>query len=389
LSARIAIAGAGLSGAVLARQLAENSAHCIVVFDERSHIGGNCHTERDPATGILLHTYGPHIFHTDREDIWRYVGRFAEFMPFLNRVKAVTPRGVFPIPVNLLTLNQFFGRTFNPAEARAFLATRCDRGAGEARNFEELALQQFGRELYETFFYGYTKKQWGCEPRDLPASILARMPLRFNYDDAYYNSRFQGIPRDGYTPLIRAILDHPSIELRLGESLTRAARGDFHHLFFSGPIDAWFQHSLGRLRYRTVHFQRLEGEGDLQGNPVLNYTDENVPYTRVHEHKHFAPWEQHQRSVAFQEFSKATEAGDSPYYPVRLLDDKKLFSSYRNLAAEEKGVSFLGRLGTYRYLNMDQVIAEALDFSRETLQAWSDNRPAPSFPHAMGNSVLS
>jgi UDP-galactopyranose mutase len=382
MKSTLAIAGAGLSGAVLARELAEHAGRRVVVFDERPHLGGNCFTERDAATGVMVHVYGPHIFNTDRQDVWDYVNRFGEMVPYINRVKAITGERVYPLPINLHTINLFFGKTLAPAEARAFLAGRSDASIGEPQNFEEQALKFVGPELYRAFFYGYTKKQWGCEPRDLPASILARLPVRFDYNDNYYSTRLQGIPREGYTALIGRILYHPLIELRLGERIGRAARTEFDHLFFTGPIDGYFGHALGRLRYRTVTFERFEGEGDLQGNAVINYPEEAAPYTRVHEHRHFAPWETHERSVGFREFSRATGEKDTPYYPVRREDDKTLFAAYRQLAQAETGVSFLGRLATYRYLNMDRVIAEALDFSRELLKSWTEKKPAPVFPAA-------
>lgn len=377
------IVGAGFSGAVLARELAEGLGARITVVDERPHVGGNCHTERDASTGVMVHVYGPHIFNTSEERVWDYVRRFATFGPFVNRVKAVTRRGVFSLPINLLTINQFFGKTFRPDEARAFLATLGDGSIGEPRNLEEQALKMLGRALYETFFYGYTKKQWGVEPRELPASVLRRLPVRFNYDDNYYDKKYQGIPVEGYSGLIARILDHPRIAVRLGESFDpAAARGAWDHVFYTGPLDAWFGHRLGRLGYRTMTFERHEAAGDYQGNAQINYTDLDVPWTRIVEHKHFTPWEQHERTVYFREFSRETGPGDAPYYPKRLAADKRLLSAYRALAEEEEGVSFLGRLATYRYMDMERVIDEALRFAEAFVPAW--RRPGarlPVFPH--------
>jgi len=371
----IAIAGAGFAGAVMARQLADSGKHHVTVFEERDHVAGNCHTVRDPATGVLLHRYGPHIFHTHRDDVWQYVNRFGRFGQYTNRVKAVTSRGVFSLPLNLLTLNQFFGKRMSPKEAQAFVSRLGDSSIREPRNFEEQALKLMGRELYAAFFYGYTKKQWGLEPAELPASILQRLPMRFNYDDNYYNSTHQGIPVDGYTALVERILDHPLIEVRLQERLRPAHRSEFSHVFWSGPLDAFFDYALGRLQYRTLVFERFEDTGDHQGNPVINYCDEQVPFTRISEHKHFAPWEQHDRTVCFREYSKAMAPGDIPYYPVRLANDKALLEQYVTLAHETSGVTFIGRLGTYRYLDMHVVIAETLDLARQCLardarQAW-------------------
>lgn len=375
------VAGAGFSGAVVARELVTQLDCRVVVLEEKPHIGGNCHTERDRATGVMIHVFGPHIFHTDREDVWRYVNRFGNFMPFVNRVKASISRGIFSLPINLHTINQFFGKRFSPKEARAFIASLGDRTIGEPRNFEEQALKFVGRELYEAFFYGYTVKQWGCEPRDLPASILKRLPVRFNYDDNYYSSPLQGIPENGYSAVIANILDHPRISVQTSTRYTPGMEREFDHGFYTGPLDAYFGFGLGRLSYRTVTFERLEADGDYQGNAVINYTERDVPFTRIHEHKHFAPWETHQRTVAFKEFSKETGVDDHPYYPKRFAADKPLLRQYRELAEALSGISFLGRLGTYRYLDMHKVIGEALDFSTSFAQSVCDGRRPPVFPN--------
>jgi UDP-galactopyranose mutase len=367
MKAVVAIAGAGFAGAVLARELANSGDYHIVVFDERPHVAGNCYTRRDESTGILLHQYGPHIFNTSREDVWNYVNLWTPFEPFVNRVKAVTARGIYSLPINLLTINQFFNQRLDPDQARSFVAELSDRSIGEAKSFEEQALSMLGRELYENFFYGYTKKQWGVEPSRLPASILKRLPVRFNYNDNYYDKRYQGIPREGYTVIVERLLDHPEIEVHLNQRFEPKARADFSHLFWSGPMDAYFGWDLGRLRYRTLLFERFDGVGDLQGNPVINYCEEKIPYTRVTEHKHFAPWEEHAKTVCFREYSKATEPGDVPYYPLRLNDDKEVLNLYVARAMQEKGVSFIGRLGTYRYLDMDAVIGESLGLAGKCL----------------------
>jgi UDP-galactopyranose mutase len=378
------IVGAGFSGAVLARELAERLDCRVKIQEERPHVAGNCHTERDAATGVMVHKYGPHIFNTNQEPVWKYVNRFGVFQPYTNRVKTVTSRGVFSLPINLHTINQFFGKCFNPAQARAFIESIGDKSIGQPRNFEEQALKLVGRDLYETFFYGYTRKQWGCEPRELSASILSRLPVRFDYNDNYYDKRWQGIPADGYSAVVEKILGHPRIEVCLGTRFTpRIAPGGAAHLFYTGPLDAFFDYRLGRLGYRTVTFERHEAEGDFQGNAVINYGDPEVPYTRVHEHKHFAPWEEHPRSVYFKEFSKETGPGDIAYYPKRLAPDKELLQAYRALAVREKGVSFLGRLATYRYMDMEKVIGEALAFAGAFVTAWEEGRrDLPIFPNA-------
>ncbi|RYD29737.1 MAG: UDP-galactopyranose mutase [Verrucomicrobiaceae bacterium] len=376
---RIAIAGSGFAGAVIARELAETGLYSIDVFEERDHPAGNCHTERDSGTGIMLHRYGPHIFNTNREDVWDYVRRWGKFEPYINRVKAKTARGMFSLPINLLTINQFFGRTMNPREAAEFVAGLGDQSVGTPQSFEDQALKFLGRELYENFFRGYTKKQWGVDPSELPASILQRLPVRFNYDDNYYNMRFQGIPVEGYTALITGILDHPAISLHLRTRFTADQSRAYDRTFFTGPLDSWFNFSLGRLQYRSLTFDRFESQGDYQGNAVINYCEESVPFTRISEHKHFTPWEKHEDTVCFREFSKLAGPDDIPYYPLRLTGDKALLRQYADLAEREVGVTFAGRLATYRYLDMHAVIGESLDLSRRLIALGPDTSSWPNF----------
>ena len=374
----VLIVGAGLSGAVLARELAQTGVR-VQVIEARDHVAGNCHTERDPETGVLVHVYGPHIFHTADASVWAYVNRFARFRPYRHRVMAQSGGRVYSLPLNLLTINQVFGRTFNPDEARAFLAAEADSGIDAPLNFEDQALKLMGRRLYETFFKGYTQKQWGCDPRDLPSAILKRLPVRFSYDDSYFAHPFQGMPEDGYTAMVRAILDHPRIRLSLNTPFAppMAARAD--HVFWTGPLDAWFGHDMGRLGYRTLDFERFTAAGDWQGCAVMNYCDVDVPWTRITEHKHFAPWEQHDGSVLYRERSRAAGAADVPYYPIRLVTEKALLRRYVERARTETGVSFLGRLGTYRYLDMDVTIREAIDCAQAWLDARQGGRQAAAF----------
>jgi len=357
---RILLVGAGLSGAVIARKLAE-AGHSAVVLDERAHIAGNCFTERDSDTGVMVHVYGPHIFHTDDEPVWDYVNRFQTFMPYVNRVKTTSGGHVFLLPINLHTINQFFGKTLRPDEAREFIASLADTSIGEPKTFEEQALKFVGRDLYEAFLKGYTVKQWGCEPSQLPASILKRLPVRFNYDDNYFFHRFQGMPENGYTEMVERILNHERIEVRLGTRFTRPDAASFDHVFYSGPLDGYFDFELGRLGYRTLDFDRFSYNGDYQGCAVMNYGDLDIPYTRITEHKHFSPWETHEKSICYREYSRACGPSDIPYYPIRMADEKALLERYVELARTQQNVTFVGRLGTYRYLDMDVTIREALD----------------------------
>ena len=359
----ILITGAGLSGAVTGRALAE-AGHRVTIVDSRSHVAGNCHTERCPETGVMVHVYGPHIFHTSDAGVWDYVNRFTRFRPYRHQVMSTSGGAVYALPINLHTINQFFGKTMRPDEARTFIEeTQADRTITDPQSFEEQALRFVGPALYEAFFKGYTEKQWGCSPQDLPASILKRLPLRFNYDANYFAHAFQGMPEQGYTPMVEAILDHPGIDLHLSTPYEPAMAGRADHLIWTGPLDGYFGMSLGRLGYRTLDFERFTFEGDYQGCAVMNYGDRDVPYTRITEHKHFSPWEDHTGSVLYREFSRACGEDDIPYYPIRLVEEKALLTEYEALAAAETGVSFLGRLGTYRYLDMDVTIREALDFA--------------------------
>ena len=382
MSSRFLIIGSGFSGAVLANQLAQNSDCLIDIWEERNHIGGNCHTSRDEETGIMVHRYGPHIFNTDKKEIWDFVNSFMEFHPYVHRVKAMHNGKVYSLPVNLLTLNQFFNKTFTPNSARKYLNTLGDKNIIEPKNFEQQALCFIGKELYQAFFYGYTKKQWGCEPSELPSSILKRIPVRFNYDDNYHNNIYTGIPIDGYTQLIKRILDHPGIQIYLNKKFSSFEKvSDYDHVFYTGPIDAYFNYEFGRLGYRTVTFESSVHEGDYQGVTQMNYCDENVPYTRITEHKHFAPWEQHKKTIIFKEFSKETNKEDIPYYPKRLKVDKDLLNLYRIKAETLQNVSFLGRLATYRYMDMHHVIGESLEFSKLFLESLNSKTLLPVFPN--------
>ncbi|MFD0859920.1 UDP-galactopyranose mutase [Roseovarius aquimarinus] len=358
---KILIVGAGLSGAVLGRSLAEDG-HQITVIDSRPHVAGNCHTERCPETGVMVHVYGPHIFHTDDAEVWDFVNRYARFMPYRNRVKSMAGGMVYALPINLHTINQFFGKAMRPEEARAFIEEfEADRSIRDPQSFEEQALRLVGRGLYDAFLRGYTEKQWGCAPDTLPASILKRLPVRFDYDDNYFAHRFQGIPAEGYTEMVEAILDHPMIDVHLNTPYAPHHAMRAEHMVWSGPLDGFFDYRLGRLGYRTLDFERFTADGDWQGCAVMNYPDRDVPWTRVTEHKHFAPWEVHERTVCYREFSRACGAEDIPYYPIRLVEEKALLKAYEALAARTEGVTFVGRLGTYRYLDMDVTIREALD----------------------------
>ncbi len=374
------IIGAGFSGSVLAHQLATQLDCQVDIWDERDHIGGNCHTSRDEKTGIMVHRYGPHIFNTDKKEIWDFVNRFVEFRPYVHRVKAMHKGNVYSLPVNLHTINQLFGKTYTPETAKALLDSLADKTIAEPQNFEEQALRFIGKELYEAFFYGYTKKQWGCEPSELPASILKRIPVRFNYDDNYHNNLYTGIPVEGYTALMEKLLQHPHISVSLQTKFDSSSNmAGYDHVFYTGPIDAYFNYQHGRLGYRTVQFETHYAEGDYQGLTQMNFCDEDIPYTRITEHKHFANWEEHKDTIYFKEFSKETGEHDIPYYPKRLEADKQILLKYRDEAHLKEGISFLGRLATYRYMDMHHVIGEALDFAQKFIISTASGQKPPVF----------
>jgi len=378
---KFCVVGAGFTGAVLSRHLAERG-HLISLIDERSHIAGNCHTVRDERSNVLIHRYGPHIFHTADERCWEYIRRFGSFRPYVNRVKAIARGSVYSLPINLHTINQLFGRTFSPHEARRFITEQTEAGRNQPSNFEEQALATVGRDLYETFFFGYTRKQWGVQPRELPASILKRLPIRFTYDDNYFHHPYQAVPTEGYSAIVSSMLQHDRINLELNRQF-ETLHMDFDHVFYSGAIDRFFDYRLGRLGYRTLDFERIDAVGDYQGAAVINYCDNDVPYTRITEHRHFAPWDppHDDRTVCFREYSRSAGPTDIPYYPIRLAHERTLLDAYLRLASQEPHVSFLGRLGTYRYLDMDVTISQALEACDQIDACLASGAPLPAFFH--------
>lgn len=375
----IAIVGAGLSGAVIARELAESGLK-IQVFDSRAHVAGNCYSSRDTETNIMVHTYGPHIFHTDDKEVWDYVNSHGQFLPYVNRVKAITKGQVFSLPINLHTINQFFGKILTPSEAKAYIENeKADKSITEPVTFEEQALRFVGRDLYEAFFKFYTIKQWGVNPKQLPASILKRLPLRFDYNDNYFSHQYQGMPKDGYEELVRSILMHDNISVELNTVFDTSTRDNFKHVFYSGTLDGFFNYQFGRLGYRTLDFKIERHDENYQGCAVMNYCDETKDYTRITEHKYFSPWEQHQKTIIYKEFSRYCEENDIPYYPIRLVEEKETLARYHELAINEKNITFIGRLGTYRYLDMDVTIREALDTAKHYLRTAESNIPMLAF----------
>ncbi len=372
--------GAGLSGATAARVLAE-SGLSVTVAEQESHPGGHCHTYRDAETGIMLHAHGPHILHSDNAEVWAFLERFAKLRPYTHTVRAVTGGRTYPLPITLPTMRQFFGRGFTPEEAEAHLAAVGRRYPQPPANFEEQGRSQLGDALYEAFFEGYTRKQWGIAPSRLPASILRRIPVRFSEDLSYYRHSRVAIPEDGYTAMVAAMLDHPRISARYGVTGDRELASRFLHTIYTGPIDGWFGYAFGRLSYRTLDFEVLRASGTFQDVAQVNYCDLSVPWTRIIEHKHFTPWERHAATVYVLERSRDHQAGDIPYYPLRLAGDEPLIARYFAEARISSGVTFVGRLATYRYIDMDIAVAEALSAARTVAEALKAGTRPPALFH--------
>lgn len=365
MSKKILVVGAGFSGATIARKLAENN-YNVTVVDSRNHIGGNCFDEVDEKTGINVHTYGPHIFHTDNEKVWGFVNNYADFEPYITRVKATSKGKVYSLPVNLHTINQFYGASMSPDEAKALINSVSKKSIETPKSFEEQAIKFVGYDLYEAFFKGYPKKQWGIETSEIPASVLKRLPVRFNYDDNYFSHKFQGIPKDGYTKLFENLLDHENISLILDESfdyekIQQFIENEYEHVFFTGAVDSLYHYKHGQLKYRTLDFEKFYFEGDYQGCAVMSYCDEEIPFTRITEHKYFAPNKKYDLSVCYKEYSREAKKDDVPYYPVRLVSGDAMWEKYEKEINNEKKITFVGRLATYRYMDMDVCINEALD----------------------------
>lgn len=350
------IVGAGFAGSVLAERLASVLDKRVLVIDRRPHIAGNAFDHYNEA-GVLVHRYGPHIFHTNAKRIVDYLSHFTQWRPYEHRVLAQVNDQQVPIPINLTTLNMLYGLNLDEEQAAEFLASRAEP-VEHIRTSEDVVVNQIGRELYETFFRGYTRKQWGLDPSKLDKSVTARVPTRTNTDDRYFTDSFQMMPQDGYTVLFENLLNHPNITLQLDVDF-EALRDqiDYHHLIYTGPIDEYFGYQLGKLPYRCLRFEhKTFDQAVFQPVGVVNYPSEDVPYTRITEYKYLTG-QRHPKTSVTYEFP--TDQGD-PYYPIPRAENTELYRRYRALADATPGVTFLGRLGSYRYYNMDQVVGQAL-----------------------------
>jgi UDP-galactopyranose mutase len=379
VNADLVVAGSGLFGLTVAERCARELGLRVLVAERRDHIGGNAYSEVEPSTGIEVHRYGAHLFHTSNERVWTYVNRFTAFTDYRHRVFSIFKGRVYPMPINLGTICAYFGRAMGPDEARRLIAEQAAEVA-DPRNLEEKAISLIGRPLYEAFIRGYTAKQWQTDPRELPPEIITRLPVRYTFDNRYFADRYEGLPADGYTAWLERMADHPRIEVRTGTDFFDLDAAGNVPVVYTGPLDAYFGHSEGALGWRTLDFEReVLATGDFQGTPVMNYADEDVPYTRIHEFRHFHPERESppDRTVIVREYSRFAEAGDEPYYPIDTAEDRARLTRYRELARAEKGVLFGGRLGTYRYLDMHMAIASALTMF--------DNRLRPHFAGRTGN----
>ena len=353
------IVGAGLFGAVFAHEMTEKGKKCLVI-DKRNHIAGNAYTEK--IEGINVHKYGAHIFHTSNEKVWAYVNRFARFNNYINAPVAVYKDELYNLPFNMNTFSKMWG-VKTPAEAKAIIAQQVEaEHIGEPKNLEEQALKLVGRDIYEKLIKGYTEKQWGRDCTELPAFIIRRLPLRFIYDNNYFNDRYQGIPEGGYTAMVEKLLD--GVEVRLNTDYFEFIRENpdiAETTLYTGMIDEFFGYRLGVLEYRSVRFETEVLDTDnYQGNAVVNYTERAVPYTRVIEHKHFEFGKQ-EKTVISREYSSEWAQGGDPYYPVNNARNTDLYARYKALADETPSVIFGGRLGEYKYYDMDKVILSALE----------------------------
>ncbi|MCL3818224.1 UDP-galactopyranose mutase [Aeromicrobium wangtongii] len=383
MTADLLIVGSGFFGLTVADRCARELGLKVQVIDRRDHIGGNAYTEIDPETGIEVHRYGAHLFHTSNQRVWEYVNRFTDFTSYQHRVYTTYRGEVFSMPINLGTINQFQRAAYTPHQARAWVAEQAAQLTGEPANLEEKAISLIGRPLYEAFIRGYTAKQWQTDPRELGADIISRLPVRYTYDNRYFSDTYEGLPVDGYTAWIERMADHPNITVTLGadffdesQPFNQAATVGRLPIVYTGPVDRYFASAHGDLSWRTLDFEtEVLPVADFQGTPVMNYADTEIPYTRIHEFRHFHPERDYRtdKTVIMREFSRAAGAGDEPYYPINTPEDRRRLLAYRELAKNEKDVLFGGRLGTYQYLDMHMAIGSALSMF--------DNKLAPHFTH--------
>jgi UDP-galactopyranose mutase len=375
----LVVVGSGFFGLTVAERVASQQGKRVLVLERRPHLGGNAYSELEPETGIEIHKYGAHLFHTSNKRVWDYVTRFTEFTDYQHRVFSIYQGNVYSFPPNLGSMSQFFGRTLSPTAARELITEQAGEVDGEsATNFEDKAISLVGRPLYEAFFKNYTAKQWQTDPKNLPGANVTRLPMRFTFNNRYFNDTYEGLPVDGYTAWLNRMAEHPNIDVSLNTDFFDV-RDDIPAgipVVYTGPLDRYFDYSEGWLGWRTLDFEQevLHDCGDFQGLPVMNYADDDVAFTRIHEFRHFHPERTYpqDKTVIVREFSRSAEKDDEPYYPINTPEDREMLGRYRALAKKEaaqRSVLFGGRLGTYQYLDMHMAIGSALSMY--------DNKIAP------------
>ena len=362
----LVVVGSGFYGLTIAQQAAEQLGLKVKVIDRRSHIGGNAYSAFDPETGIEVHKYGSHLFHTSNERVWEYVNRFTAFNDYKHLVWAKHNGDLYPMPINLDTINKFFNKNFDSEDARVFILGQVHEDqASSASNLEERAIALIGKPLYEAFIKGYTEKQWQTDPKLLPADVINRLPMRFTTEHRYFNDKYEGLPLAGYTAWLENMAEHPNIEVSLNQDFFDHKSELFGQvpIVYTGPIDRYFDYEFGELGWRTLDFEsEIVGTGNYQNTSVVNYSDLDVPFTRIHEYRHLHPERSYQNEVTYisREYSRFASRDDEPYYPVNTDADREKLLGYRTLIDNEKDVWFGGRLGTYQYLDMHMAIASAL-----------------------------
>ena len=387
------VVGSGFFGLTVAEQAASELGKRVLVVEKRSHIGGNAYSEQEPETGIEVHKYGAHLFHTSNDRVWEYVNRFTDFTDYQHRVFAMHDGTAYQFPMGLGLINQFFGRYYSPDEARELIEQQREgKDPAEATNLEERGIALIGKPLYEAFVKHYTAKQWQTDPTDLPPEIISRLPVRYTFNNRYFNDKYEGLPVDGYAAWLEKMADSELIDVRTDTDWfavadeIRAESPDAP-VVYTGPLDQYFDYAEGHLGWRTLDFeQEVLDTGDFQGTPVMNYNDADVPYTRIHEFRHFHPERSEypsDRTVIVKEYSRFAEGDDEVYYPINTPEDRAKLEAYRRLAAaesEQNNVLFGGRLGTYQYLDMHMAIASALTLFDNQLRPFFESGAALSQP---------
>ncbi len=369
---RFIVVGAGFFGATIAERIATIKQEKVLVVEKRDHIGGNCYSYRDKDTDIEVHRYGSHIFHTSSQEVWNYLNRFTQFNTYQHRVFASAHDELYSLPINLHTICQYFHKTFTPGEAKQLIIEKAFQIEHPA-NLEEKAISLIGHELYELLIKGYTKKQWNQDPNNLPASIIERLPVRYNFNTNYFDDIWQGLPLHGYDYLFKQMLGNPRIQTALNKDFEEIghAISSSQYVIFTGPIDTFYQKRYGSLSWRSLQFEFETIEvKDFQGNAVINYPDITIPYTRIHEFKHYHPERSYNtnKTIICREYSIDNTASNDPMYPVNSEQDQELYKRYEKLASQEKNIFFGGRLGRYRYYDMDDAILAALNLFNNELR---------------------